>query len=110
MVVFADNLLSTSVVNLLAPEPHIHADEDDSLLSDKKNPNVLTEQHLNVASQTVSGQSYSARGEGNTGTPSYTERNIFISIILSCLKGLVVYHVSCSLWYLIPASSVHMLS
>ncbi|KAE9604663.1 hypothetical protein Lal_00010980 [Lupinus albus] len=62
----SENLLSSSVVSVLGPEPPIHVDEDDSSSANKKTTIEPEELHLNVASQIVPAQSSSGRDEGNS--------------------------------------------
>ncbi|RDY02050.1 Protein trichome birefringence-like 16, partial [Mucuna pruriens] len=90
----SDNLVSSSVVNLVVPKPRVHVDEDDMQWANSKTTNELTELHLNVVSQAVSAQSFSGRGESNTGIPPYAECNIFLSsYMVAFLMYLLAYAV-----------------
>lgn len=72
----------------------IHVGEGGSSLPKKKTTNELEEPHLNLASQVVSAQSSSGKsmGESSTGTTSFKERKIFLSLILYGLKGFTMSH------------------
>lgn len=68
--------------------------EDGSSLTKKKTANELGELHIEGSSWTVPAQSSSGKkmGESKTGTTSYTERKILLSLILYGFKGFTLPH------------------